>query len=158
MDRLDLLAVQGTLKNLLQHYNSKASILWLSAFFIVKLSHPHMTTGKTIALTRRTFVGKAMSLLFNMLSGLVIAFLPKSKHLIISWQQSPSAVILEPKKIKSLTVAHFFLVLNGVPRSGCEQSPVVSRCDMVSRSLDVSGVFIHLATEGRLACCKSWQL
>ena len=102
---LDLLAVQGTLKNLLQHYNSKASILWLSAFFIVKLSHPHMTTGKTIALTRWTFVGKVMSLLFNMLSGLVIAFLPKSKHLIISWQQSPSAVILEPKKIKSLTVS-----------------------------------------------------
>ena len=102
---LDLLAVQGTLKNLLQHYNSKASILWLSAFFIVKLSHPHMTTGKTMALTRWTFVGKVMSLLFNMLSGLVIAFLPKSKHLIISWQQSPSAVILEPKKIKSLTVS-----------------------------------------------------
>ena len=104
---LDLLAVQGTLKNLLQHYNSKASILWLSAFFIVKLSHPHMTTGKTIALTRWTFVGKVMSLLFNMLSGLVIAFLPKSKHLIISWQQSPSAVILEPKKIKSVTVSTF---------------------------------------------------
>ena len=102
MDWLDLLAVQGTLKSLLQHYSSKASILQCSAFFIVQLSHPHMTTGKTIALTRRTFVGKVMSLLFNMLSRLVKAFLPRSKHLLISWLQSPSAVILEPLKIKSL--------------------------------------------------------
>ena len=96
MDWLDLLAVQGTLKSLLQHHSSKASILWCSAFFIVQLSHSYMTTGKTIALTRRTFVGKVMSLLFNMLSRLVITFLPRRKHLSISWLQSPSAVILEP--------------------------------------------------------------
>ena len=105
MDWLDLLAVQGTLKNLLQHHSSKASILRRSAFFTVKLSHPYMTTGKTIALTRRTFVGKVMSLLFNMLSRLVITFLPRSKHRLISWLQSPSAVILEPKKRKSDTVS-----------------------------------------------------
>ena len=96
MDWLDLLAVQGTLKSLLQHHSSKASILQHSAFLIVQLSHPYMTTGKTIALTRWTFVGKAMSLLFNMLSRLVITFLPRSKRLLISWLQSPSAVILEP--------------------------------------------------------------
>ena len=100
MDWLDLLAVLGTLKSLLQHHNSKASILWLSAFFIVQLSHPYMTTGKTIALTRRTFVDKVMSLLFNMLSRLVITFLPRSKCVLISWLQSPSAVILEPPKNK----------------------------------------------------------
>ena len=93
MDWLDLLAVQGMLKSLIQHHSSKASILWPSAFFIVQLSHPYMTTGKTIALTRRTFVGKVMSLLFSMLSRLVITFLPRSKHLLISWLQSPSAVI-----------------------------------------------------------------
>ena len=101
MDWLDLLAVQGTLKSLLQHYSSKASILRRSAFFIVQLSHPYMTTGKTKVLTRWTFVGKVMSLLLNMLSRLVITFLPRSKHLLISWLQSPSAVISEPKKIKS---------------------------------------------------------
>ena len=94
---LDLLAVQGTLKSLLQHHSSKASILWRSAFFTVQLSYPYMATGKTIALTTRTFVGKVMSLLFNMLSRLVITFLPRSKHLLISWLQSPSAVILEPQ-------------------------------------------------------------
>ena len=105
MDWLDLLAVQGTLKSLLQHHSSKASILWCSAFFIVQLPHPYMTTGKTIALTRWTFVDKVMSLLFNMLSRLVIAFLPGSKHLLISWLQSPSAVILEPRKIKSATLS-----------------------------------------------------
>ena len=104
MDWLDLLAVQGTLKNLLQHPSSKTSLLQRSAFFTVQLSHPYMTTGKTIALTRRTFVGKVMSLLLNMLSRLVITFLPRSKHLLISWLQSPSAVILEPLKIKSATV------------------------------------------------------
>ena len=104
LDWLDLLAVQGTLKSL-QHHSSKASILWCSAFFIVQLSHPYMTTGKTIALTRQTFVGKVMSLLFNMLSRLVITFLPRSKHLLISWLQSPSAAILEPRKIKSATVS-----------------------------------------------------
>ena len=105
MDLLDLLAVQGTLKSLLQHHSSKASILWHSAFFTVQLLHPYMTTGKTIALTRRTFVGKVMPLLFNMLSRLVITFLPRSKRLLISWLQSPSAVILEPRKIKSNTVS-----------------------------------------------------
>ena len=98
MDWLDLLEVQGTLKSLLQHYSSKASILQHSAFFTVQLSHPYMTTGKTIALTRQTFVDKVMSLLLNMLSKLVISFLPRSKRLLISWLQSPSAVILEPKK------------------------------------------------------------
>ena len=105
MDWLDLLAVQGTLKSLLQHHSSKASILWHSAFLTVQRSHPYMTTGKTIALTRQTFVGKVMSLLFNMLSRLVITFLPRSKCLSIWWLQSPSAVILEPKNIKSLTVS-----------------------------------------------------
>ena len=99
MDWLDLLAVQGTLKSLVQHYTSKASVLRCSAFLTVQLSHPYMTTGKTIALTRRTFVGKVMSLLFNMLSRLLITFLPRSKRLLISWLQSSSAVILEPKKI-----------------------------------------------------------
>ena len=105
MDWLDPLAVQGILKSLLLHHSSKASILRHSAFFIVQLSHPYMTTGKTIALTRRTLVGKVMSLLFSMLSRLVIAFLPRSKRLLISQLQSPSAVILEPKKIKSVTVS-----------------------------------------------------
>ena len=105
MDSLDLLAVQGTLKSLLQHRSSKAPILQCSAFFTVQLSHPYMTTGKTMALTRRTFVGKVMSLLLNMLSRLVITFLPGSKHLLISCLQSPSAVILEPPKIKSDTVS-----------------------------------------------------
>uniref|UniRef100_A0AC11CZR9 Uncharacterized protein n=1 Tax=Ovis aries TaxID=9940 RepID=A0AC11CZR9_SHEEP len=104
MDWLDLLAVQGTLRSLLQHHSSKASILQRSAFFTVQLSHPYLTTGKTIALTKRTFVGKVMSLLLNMLSSLVITFLPRSKHLLISWLQSPSAVILEPPKIKLATV------------------------------------------------------
>ena len=102
---MDLLAVQGTLRSLLQHHSSKASILWCSAFFIAQLSHPYMTTGKTIALTRWTFVGKVMSLLFNMLSRLVIIFLPRSKHLLTSWLQSPSAMILEPRKIKSAPVS-----------------------------------------------------
>ena len=103
IDWFDLLAVQGTLKNLLQHPSSKASVLWHSAFFMVQLSHPYMTTGKTIALTIWTFVGKVMSLLFNILSRFVITFLPRSKRLLISWLQSPSAVILEPPKIKSDT-------------------------------------------------------
>ena len=105
MDWLDLLAVQGTLKSLLQKHTSKASILHRSAFFTIQLSHPYMTTGKTTALIGQTFVGKVMSLLFNMLSRLVITFLPRSKSLLISWLQSPSAVILEPKKIKSATVS-----------------------------------------------------
>ena len=105
MDWLDLLAIQGTLKSLLQHHSSKASILQHSALFITQLSHPYMTIGKTIALTRWNFVGKLISLLFNTLSRLVIIFLPRSKHVLISWLQSPSAVILEPKKIKSATVS-----------------------------------------------------
>ena len=107
MDWLDLLAVQGTLKTLFQHHSSKASILRRSAFFTVQLSHPYMTTGKTIALTRQTFLGKVISLLLNMLSRLVITFLPRSKRLLISWLQSPSAVILEPKKRKSVTASTF---------------------------------------------------
>src|SRR5574337_1073787 len=107
MDWLDLLVVQGTLKSLLQHHSSKASILWCSAFFTVQLSHPYMTKGKTIALTRRTFVGKVMSLLLIMLSRLVITFLPRSKRLLISWLQSPSAVILKTRKIKYDTVYTF---------------------------------------------------
>ena len=105
IDWLDLLGVQGILKSFLQHHSSKALMLWHSAFFIVQFSHPYMTTGKTIALTRQTFVGKAISLLFNTLSRLVTAFLPSSKHFLISWLQSPSAVILEPQKIKSATVS-----------------------------------------------------
>ena len=105
MDWLDLLAVQGTLKSLLQHHSSKASILQHSAFFTVQLSHPYMTTGQTIALTRQTFLGKVMSLLLNMLSRLVTTFLPRSKHLLISWLQLPPTVILEPPKIKSNTVS-----------------------------------------------------
>ena len=104
MDWLDLLAVRGTLKSL-RHHNSKASILQCSAFFVAQISHPNMTTGKTIVLTRCTFIGKVMSLFFNMQSRLVIVFLPRSKHLLISWLQSPSAVILEPSQIKSLTVS-----------------------------------------------------
>ena len=108
MDWLDLLAVQGTLKSLFQHHSSKASILLCSAFFIIQLSHLYITTGKTIALTRRTFVGKVVSPLFNVLSRLVITFLPRSKRLLISWLQSPSAVILEPKKVKSDTVSTVF--------------------------------------------------
>ena len=108
MDWLDLLAVQGTFRSLLQHHSSKSSIFWFSAFFTVQLSHPYMTTGKTIALTRQTLVGKVISLLFNMLSRLVITLLPRSKCLLISWLQLPSAVILEPPKIKSDTVSTVF--------------------------------------------------
>ena len=109
IDWVDLFAVQGTLKSLLQHHSLKASVLWCSAFFMVQLSHPYMTTGKTIALTIWTFVGKVMSLLFNMLSRFVMDFLPRSKSLLVSWLQSPSTVILEPKKIKSVTLSTFSL-------------------------------------------------
>ena len=122
MDWLDLLAVQGTLKSLPQHHSSKTSILQRSAFFIVQLSHPYMSTGKTIALTRRTFVGKIMSLLLNMLSRLVITFLPRSKRLLISLLQSPSAVILEPPKIKSDTISSVF------PSQKVEESWVREAC------------------------------
>ena len=118
---LNLLVVQATLRSLLQHHSSKASVLLCSDFFMVQLSHPYMTTGKTKALTRQTFVGKIMSLLFNILSRLVIAFLPRSKHLLISWLQSPSAVILEPKKIKSVTVS---IVSPSIcPGTGCVMGP-----------------------------------
>ena len=118
-DWFDLLAVQGTLKSLLQHHSTKASILRCSAFFTVQLSHPYMTTGKTIPLTRRTFVGKVMSLLFNILSRLVITFLPRSKSLLISWLQSPSAVILEPKKIVSHCFHCFPIYLPWSDGTGC---------------------------------------
>ena len=119
MDWLDLLDVQGTLKSLLQHHSSKASILRHSTFFIVQLLHPYVTTGKTIALTRQTFVGKVMSLLFNLLSGLVITFLPRSKWLLISWLQSPSAVILEPPKIVCHSFHCFPIYLTWSDRTGC---------------------------------------
>ena len=119
MDWLDLLAVQGTLKSLLQHHSSKASILQCSAFLTVQLSHPYMTTRKTIALTRRTFVGKVMSVLFNMLSRLVITLLPRSKRLLISWLQSPSAVILEPRKIVSHCFHCFSIYLPSTDGTGC---------------------------------------
>ena len=120
MDWLDLLAVQGTLKSLLQHHSSKASILWHSAFFTVQLSHPYMTSGKTIALTRQTFVGKVMSLILNILSRLVITFLPRRNRLLISWLQSSSAVIWEPKKIKSDTVS---TVSPSISRERWDQMP-----------------------------------
>ena len=120
IDWLDILAGQGTLKSYLQHRSSKASILWCSAFFIAQFSHPYMTTGKTIALTRWTFVGKVMSLLFNMLSMLVTAFLPRSKSLLISWLQSPSAVLLEPPKIKSVTVSIVFLSICHEVKKECK--------------------------------------
>ena len=119
MDLLDLLSVQGTLKSLLQHHSSKASILRCSAFFIVQLSHPYMTTGKTIALTKWTFVDKVKSLLLNMLSRLVKTFLPRSKSLLISWVQSPSAVILETQKIKSATVSTIFPSISHEVTGGC---------------------------------------
>ena len=120
MDWLDLLAAQGTLNSILQHHSSKASILQRSVFFIVQLSHPYMTTGETIASTRQTFVDKAMSLLFNILSRLVITFLPRSKRLLISWLQSPSAVILEPRKIKSATfTAAFFSDIPNYTQLSC---------------------------------------
>ena len=139
MDWLDLLAVQGTLKSLLQHHSSKASTLRCSAFFTVQLSHPYMTTGKTIALTRWTFVGKVMSLLWNMLSRLVITFLPRSKHLLISWLQSPSAVILGPKKIKSDTVST-------VSPSVAQSYPAL--CDPMDCSLP--GSSIHRILQARI--------
>ena len=121
MDWLDLLAVQGTLKSFLQHHSSKASILQRSAFFTVQLSHPYMTTGKTIALTRWNFVGKVMSLLFNMLSRLVITLLPRSKHLLISWLQSPSAVILAVSHMSSAQVLSWSQALQAVRKAGSQR-------------------------------------
>ena len=135
--RTDLLVVQRTLKSLLQHHSSKASILWHSAFFMVQLSHPYMTTGKTIALTIWNFVGKAMSLLFNMLPRLAIAFLPSSKCLSISWLQSPSSVILEPKKIKSVPVSIFLLAMKW-----CDHTPAFIMKDLSKENL--GGFWPHL--------------
>ena len=137
-----LLAVQGTLKSLLQHHSSKASVLLHSAFFTVQLSHPYMTTGKTIALTRQTFVGKVMSLLFNMLYRFVITFLPKSKQLLISWLQSPSAVILEPQKMKSDTVSTVSLSI----------SHEVNRSDQISRSVMSDSLRPHESQHARPPC------
>ena len=119
VDWFDLLAVEGTLKSLLQNHNSKTSVLWHSAFFMIQLSHPYMTTGKTDSFTIRTFVCKVMSLLFNILSRLVIAFLPRSKRLLISWLQSPSALILEAKKMKSDSFHVFPIYLPQSDRTGC---------------------------------------
>ena len=132
MDWLDLLAVQGTLKSLLQHHSSKASILRCSAFFTIQLSHPYMTTGKTIALTRQSFVSKVMPLLFNMLSRLFITFLPRSKHLLISWLQSPSAVIFQPPKIKSDTVSSVFPSISHEVM-GPDAMILVSECCILSQ-------------------------
>ena len=141
MDWLNLLTLQGTHKSYLQHHSSKASILWCSAFFIVQLSHPYTTTGKTIALTRQTFVGKIMSLLFNMLSRLVIAFLPRSKCLLISWLQSPSAMILEPKKVKSLTV---FIISASICHEVMERDTMISVLSQLSHSpLSLSSREVH---------------
>ena len=133
MDWFDLLAVQGTLKSLLQHHSSKASILRHSAFFIVELSHPYMTTGKTIALTRWTFVGKVMSLLCNMLSRLVIPLLPRSKHLLISWLQSQPAVILEPPKIVCHCFHCFSIYLPWSDGTGCKDLSFLSECWVLSQ-------------------------
>ena len=146
-DWLDLLAVQGTLKSLLQHHSSKASVLWHSTFFIVQFSHPYMTTGKAIALTRRTFVGKVTSLLYNTLSRSIIAFHPRSKCLLISWLQSPSAVILEPKKINSVTIStfpHLFAMklLDQMPWSYFSECWVLSQIFHSTLSLSLRGSFV----------------
>ena len=137
---MDLLGVQGTLKSLLQHHSSKASILRPSAFFIIQLSHPYMTTGETIALTRPTFVGRVMSLLFNMLSRLVIAFLPRSKCLLISWLQSPSAVILEPPKINSLTVS---IISSSICHEVMGPDAIILVFSMLSFKLTFSTLLFH---------------
>ena len=136
-------AVQGALKSLLQHHSSKASILQFSAFFLVQLSHPYMTTGKTIALITQTFVGKVMSLLFNMLSRLVIAFLPRSKHLLISWLQSPPAVILEPKKIKSVTVS---IVSPSICHEGMGPDAMILRKALNQQIFGLNGVVRECAS------------
>ena len=138
MDWLDLLLVQGTLKSLLQHNSSKASILLCSAFFRVQLSHPCMTTGKTIALTRRTFAGKVMSLFFNMLSRLVITFLPRSKHLLISWLQSPSAVILEPRKILDINFNPHGFIKSISDGNSVQFSSVTQSCPALRNPMDYS--------------------
>ena len=143
MERLDLLTVQGTLKSLLQQHSSKAWILRCPAFFIVQLSHPYVTSGKAIALTRRTFVGKGMSLLFNMLSRLITTFLPRSKHLLISWLQSPSTVILEPLKLKSLTVST-------VSPSVCHEVMGPDAMILVFWMLSFKPTFLSLSSRGSL--------
>ena len=149
MDWLDLLAVQETLKSLLQHHSSKASILQCSAFFIVQLLHPYMTTGKTIALTRWTFVGKVMYLLFNMLCRLVITFLQRSKHLLISWLQSPSAVILEPRKIKSSTVSTVSTVSPSICHEPCQVGNQAALSGLIMRYLRFS---LHIKQYRPIAC------
>jgi len=149
MDSLDLLKFQGTHKSLLQHHSSKASILWCSVFFIVQISHPYMTTGKTIALTSQIFVGKVMSLLFNMLFKLVITFFPGSKHLLISWLQSPSAVILETRKIKSATVCN-------ISPSICHEVMGLDAMILVFGMLSLSQLFhspLSLSSKGSLVLC-----
>ena len=167
MDWLDLLAVQGTLKSLLQHHSLKASILWLSAFFIVQLSHPYMTTGKTIALTRWTFLNKVMSLLFNMLSRLVIAFLSRNKRLLIPWLQSSFSAILEPKKIKSLTLSIFYpsichdLVAQLVKRLPTMQETRLQSLgweDLLEKELQTTPVFLPGKSHGwrNLVGCSPW--
>ena len=138
MDWLDLFAVHGTLKSLLQHHSLKASILWHSAFFIVQLSHPYMTTGKTIALTRQTFVGKVMSLLFNMVSRLVITFLPRSKRLLISWLQSASAVILEPRKILGISFNPQGFIKSTSDGNSVQFSSVTQSCQTLCNPMDCS--------------------
>ena len=154
MDWFDVLTIQGMLKSLLQHHSSKASILWLSAFFMVQLSHPYVTIGKTIALTRQIFVGKVMCLLFNMLSMLVIAFLPRSKCLLISWLQSPSAVILEPKKRKSVTVSIVFpSICHEV--MGLDDRQRMRRLDSLTNSMDMNLGELQEMKRNRVACCAA---
>ena len=154
MDWFDVLTIQGMLKSLLQHHSSKASILWLSAFFMVQLSHPYVTIGKTIALTRQIFVGKVMCLLFNMLSMLVIAFLPRSKCLLISWLQSPSAVILEPKKRKSVTVSIVFpSICHEV--MGLDDQQRMRRLDSITNSMDMNLGELQEMKRNRVACCAA---
>ena len=150
MDWFDLLAVQGTLKSLLQHHSSKALILQCSVFFTVQLSHPYMTTGKTIALTRWTFVGKVMSLLFIMLSRFAIAFPPRSKHLLISWQQSPSAVILEPKKIVSHCFHCFSIYLAWSDGTGCHDLSFLN----VEFEANFFTLFFQLSSRGSLVLLR----
>ena len=150
-DWFHLLAVQGTLKNLLQHHSSKASILWLSPFFVVQLSHPYITTRKTTALTRWTFAGKVMSLLFNMLSRFAIAFLPRSKCLLILWLQSPSAVIWEPKKIKSLTISI-------VSPSICHEVIGPDAMIFVFSMLSFKPAFTYVPYVHTIFCCSVTQL
>ena len=154
MDWFDVLTIQGMLKSLLQHHSSKASILWLSAFFMVQLSHPYVTIGKTIALTRQIFVGKVMCLLFNMLSMLVIAFLPRSKCPLISWLQSPSAVILEPKKRKSVTVSIVFpSICHEV--MGLDDWQRMRRLDSITDSMDMNLGELQEMKRNRVACCAA---